>query len=103
MTVRRKLEFVGIAAVLTGALYLLWSVLFGSSLAQVDVSHNVSVALSHPILTIGKIVHSMLFLGTFAYLPTWYVAMAAVLGLVWLAAVAYTVKQHWTGQVTLAS
>ena len=103
MTVRRKLEFVGIAAVLTGALYLPWSVLFGSSLAQVDVSHNVSVALSHPILTIGKIVHSMLFLGTFAYLPTWYVAMAAVLGLVWLAAVAYTVKQHWTGQVTLAS
>ena len=89
MTVRRKLEFVGIAAVLTGALYLPWSVLFGSSLAQVDVSHNVSVALSHPILTIGKIVHSMLFLGTFAYLPTWYVA--------------YTVKQHWTGQVTLAS
>lgn len=54
MTVRRKLEFVGIAAVLTGALYLPWSVLFGSSLAQVDVSHNVSVALSHPILTIGK-------------------------------------------------
>lgn len=103
MTVRRKLEFVGIAAVLTGALYLPWSVLFGSSLAQVDVSHNVSVALSHPILTIGKIVHSMLFLGTFAYLPTWYVATAAVLGLVWLVAVAYTVKQHWTGQVTLAS
>ncbi len=33
MTVRRKLELVGIAAVLTGALYLPWSVLFGSSLA----------------------------------------------------------------------
>lgn len=102
MTVRRKLEFVGIAAVLTGALYLPWSVLFGSSLAQVDVSHNVSVALSHPILTIGKIVHSMLFLGTFAYLPTWYVAMAAVLMVAWLAASVYTVKQHWTGRMTPA-
>ena len=102
MTVRRKLEFVGIAAVLTGALYLPWSVLFGSSLAQVDVSHNVSVALSHPVLTIGKIVHSMLFLGTFAYLPTWYVAMAAVLMVAWLAASVYTVKQHWTGRMTPA-
>ena len=102
MTVRRKLEFVGIAAVLTGALYLPWSVLFGSSLAQVDVSHNVSVALSHPVLTIGKIVHFMLFLGTFAYLPTWYVAMAAVLMVAWLAASVYTVKQHWTGRMTPA-
>lgn len=102
MTVRRKLELVGIAAVLTGALYLPWSVLFGSSLAQVDVSHNVSVALSHPALTIGKIVHSMLFLGTFAYLPTWYVAMAAVLMVAWLAASVYTVKQHWTGRMTPA-
>ena len=102
MTVRRKVEFVGIAAVLMGVLYLPWSVLFSSSLAQVNVSHNMSVALSHPILTIGKIVRSMIFLGTYhlTQLPVWYTVMSVVLVLVWLAALVYTVKT--TGAVRMA-
>lgn len=102
MTVRRKVEFVGVAAVLMGVLYLPWSVLFSSSLAQVNVSHNMSVALSHPILTIGKIVRSMIFLGTYhlTQLPVWYTVMSVVLVLVWLAALVYTVKT--TGAVRMA-
>ena len=102
MTVRRKVEFVGVAAVLMGVLYLPWSVLFSSSLAQVNVSHSMSVALSHPILTIGKIVRSMIFLGTYhlTQLPVWYTVMSVVLVLVWLAALAYTVKT--TGAVRMA-
>lgn len=102
MTVRRKVEFVGVVAVLMGVLYLPWSVLFSSSLAQVNVSHNMSVALSHPILTIGKIVRSMIFLGTYhlTQLPVWYTVMSVVLVLVWLAALVYTVKT--TGAVRMA-
>ena len=102
MTVRRKVEFVGVAAVLMGVLCLPWSVLFSSSLAQVNVSHNMSVALSHPILTIGKIVRSMIFLGTYhlTQLPVWYTVMSVVLVLVWLAALVYTVKT--TGAVRMA-
>lgn len=102
MTVRRKVEFVGVAAVLMGVLYLPWSVLFSSSLAQVNVSHSMSVALSHPILTIGKIVRSMIFLGTYhlTQLPVWYTVMSVVLVLVWLAALVYTVKT--TGAVRMA-
>ena len=102
MTVRRKVEFVGVAAVLMGVLYLPWSVLFSSSLAQVNVSHNMSVALSHPILTIGKIVRSMIFLGTYhlTQLPVWYTVMSVVLVLVWLAALVYTVKT--TGAARMA-
>lgn len=102
MTVRRKVEFVGVAAALMGVLYLPWSVLFSSSLVQVNVSHNMSVALSHPILTIGKIVRSMIFLGTYhlTQLPVWYTVMSVVLVLVWLAALVYTVKT--TGAVRMA-
>jgi uncharacterized membrane protein len=71
-------------------------------LAQVNVSHNMSVALSHPILTIGKIVRSMIFLGTYhlTQLPVWYTVMSVVLVLVWLAALVYTVKT--TGAVRMA-